>query len=160
MTDRVRALLVTPDGNFLVFRRVRPGVLDPYWILPGGGVEAGETLAAALERELREEIAAVADVHGLLYIFEAEAGRHYIYLARVRSWSARAADRSGPEFSDPARGEHLLQEIPLTVEAVERIDLKPEAFAEFLLGQLRAGADLFARPDLRSSPDVHDQSEG
>jgi ADP-ribose pyrophosphatase YjhB (NUDIX family) len=135
-------------------------VQDPYWILPGGGVEDGETLAAALERELREEIAATAEVHGLLYIFEAEADRHYIYLARVRSWSARAADRSGPEFSDPARGEHLLQEIPLTAEAVERIDLKPEAFAEFLLSELRAGADLFARPDLRSSRDVNDQSEG
>jgi ADP-ribose pyrophosphatase YjhB (NUDIX family) len=146
MTDRVRALLVTPDGNFLVFRRVRPGVPDPYWILPGGGVEDGETLAAALERELREEIAGVADVHGLLYVFEGEFDRHYIYLARVRSWSARAVDRSGPEFSDPMVGEHLLQEIPLTAGGVERIDLKPEAFAKFLLSQLRAGTDLFAQP--------------
>jgi ADP-ribose pyrophosphatase YjhB (NUDIX family) len=147
VTDRVRALLVTPDGDFLVFRRVRPGVEHPYWILPGGGVDDGETLAEALERELREEIAGVADVHGLLYIFEGEFDRHYIYLARVRSWSDRAADRSGPEFSEPDVGEHLLQKLPLTVESVEQIDLKPEAFAEFLLSQLRAGADLFALPD-------------
>src|SRR5258708_798056 len=102
MTDRVRALRGTPGGDFRVFRRVRPGVAEPYWILPGGSVEDGETLAAALERELREEVAAVADVHSLLYIVEAERGRHYFYLARVRSWSASADDRSGPEFSDPA----------------------------------------------------------
>jgi ADP-ribose pyrophosphatase YjhB (NUDIX family) len=151
VTDRVRALLVTPDGGFLVFRRLRPGV-DPYWILPGGGVEDGETLAAALERELREEIAATAEVHGLLYIFEGGGpDRHYIYLARARTWSADPADRTGPEFSDPACGEHLLQEIPLTARGVAGIDLKPEAFAGFLLRQLRSGTDLFTLPDLRQA---------
>jgi hypothetical protein len=41
--------------------------------------------------------------------------------------------------------------IPLTAEAVEEIDLKPDAFAQFLLTHLRAGTDLFARPDLRAS---------
>jgi hypothetical protein len=29
MTDRVRALLITPDGDLLTIRRVRPGQ-DPY----------------------------------------------------------------------------------------------------------------------------------
>jgi ADP-ribose pyrophosphatase YjhB (NUDIX family) len=143
MTDRVRALLITPDGGFLVFRRIRPGV-DPYWIIPGGGVENGETLKAALQRELHEEVAAVADICGLIYIFEAGPDRHYFYLARARSWSADAADRTGPEFSDPNCGEHLLQQLPLTAEAVEGIDLKPEAFAQFLASRLRAGTDLFA----------------
>ncbi|HET7014979.1 MAG TPA: NUDIX domain-containing protein [Streptosporangiaceae bacterium] len=151
MTDRVRALLITPDGDFLVFRRVRPGV-DPYWIIPGGGVEDGETLEVALRRELHEELAAVAEVCGLAYILEAGPDRHYFYLARVISWSASAADRSGPEFSDPNCGEHLLQQLPLSAEAVEGIDLKPESFAQFLVKLLRAGTDLFALPDLRDDP--------
>jgi hypothetical protein len=43
------------------------------------------------------------------------------------------------------------QVIPLTAEAVEEIDLKPDALAQFLLAHLRAGTDLFARPDLRAS---------
>ena len=65
MTDRVRALLVTPDHDLLTIKRIRPGQA-PYWVLPGGGVEAGEDLETALARELREEIAATADVHSLL----------------------------------------------------------------------------------------------
>lgn len=150
MTIRVRALLITPDGDLLTIRRVRPG-RDPYWVLPGGGVENGEDLAAALARELREEVAAAADVHSLVYVLDHGGHRQYFYLARARSWSASAADRSGPEFSDPASGEYHLQIVPLTAEAVAQIDLQPAAIAEFLLARLRAGTDLFALPDLRAS---------
>ena len=46
--------LVLHDGAVLLIRRARPpsrGV----WAVPGGRVELGETLAAATEREVREE---------------------------------------------------------------------------------------------------------
>jgi ADP-ribose pyrophosphatase YjhB (NUDIX family) len=150
MTIRVRALLITPDGDLLTIRRVRPGQ-EPYWVLPGGGVEDGESQETALARELREEIAATTDVHGLAYTLDHGGDWQYFYLARVRSWSADAADRSGPEFNDPARGEYHLQPVPLTAEALERIDLKPDALAQFLIRHLREGTDLFALPDLRPS---------
>jgi ADP-ribose pyrophosphatase YjhB (NUDIX family) len=149
VTDRVRAVLVTPDHDGLTIKRVRPGQ-DPYWVLPGGGVEVGEELEAALARELREEIAAVADVHSLLYVLERGGERQYIYLARVHSWSADPGDRTGPEFADPARGEYRLQAIPLTAEALTAIDLKPGDLAAFLLSHLRVGVNLFDLPDLRT----------
>ncbi len=100
MTDRVRALLITPDGDLLTIQRVRPGH-DPYWVLPGGGVEDGENLETALARELREEIAATADIHSLVHMLEHYGDHQYFYLARVHAWSAEAGDRSGPEFTDP-----------------------------------------------------------
>lgn len=149
MTDRVRALLITPDSTLLTIRRVRPGQ-DPYWVLPGGGVEAGETLETALARELREELAANADIHSLLHILNHDGDRQYIYLARASTWSANASDRSGPEFTDPGRGDYHLQLLPLTAEAVAGIDLKPDALAQFLLSHLRKGTDLFVLPDLRA----------
>jgi hypothetical protein len=34
VTDRVRALLITPDDDLLTIKRVRPGQ-GPYWVLPG-----------------------------------------------------------------------------------------------------------------------------
>ena len=150
MTDRVRALLITPDDDLLAIQRIRPGE-DPYWVLPGGGVEAGEDLETALARELREEIAATADVHSLLYILARGCERQFFYLARVHSWSADPGDRTGPEFADPASGEYRLPGIPLTAEALVAIDLKPDELAGFLVRHLGAGIDLFALADLRTA---------
>lgn len=41
-----------------------------YYVLPGGGQEAGETLAEAVVRECREELGAEVAVERLLYIRE------------------------------------------------------------------------------------------
>jgi ADP-ribose pyrophosphatase YjhB (NUDIX family) len=150
MTIRVRALLITPDGDLLTIRRLRPGQ-EPYWVLPGGGVEDGESQEKALARELREEIAATADVHSLVYTLGHGGDCQYFYLARARSWSADAADRSGPEFNDPSRGEYQLQPVPLTADALQGIDLKPDDLTQFLISHLRDGTDLFALPDLLAS---------
>jgi len=60
--------LVTWDNHVLLIRR---GV-DPMkgkWALPGGYMDAGEMPAAALKRELREEVGLEVEVGGLLEIF-------------------------------------------------------------------------------------------
>ena len=50
---RVSALLRWNDG-LLLCRHEKPG--KEYWLLPGGGVNAGESLVDALDRELAEEL--------------------------------------------------------------------------------------------------------
>jgi 8-oxo-dGTP pyrophosphatase MutT (NUDIX family) len=146
--ERVRALLITANSELLTIKRTLPGQ-EPYWVLPGGGVVPGDaSREAALARELYEELAARADVHGLLHVMERPGERQYFYLARVRSWSF--ADRSGPEFADSSRGQYELQAVPLTVAALTVIDLKPDQVADALLDHVRAGSDLFTLTDLRT----------
>ena len=51
---RVSALLRW-EGRILLCRHEKEGRGD-YWLLPGGGVNAGESLVDALHRELAEEV--------------------------------------------------------------------------------------------------------
>jgi A/G-specific adenine glycosylase len=45
------------DGRFLIAQRPLDGLLGGLWEFPGGKQEVGETLQAALRREIQEEIA-------------------------------------------------------------------------------------------------------
>ena len=52
----VAAAVVERGGSFLVTRRPGGVHLEGYWEFPGGKCEPGESLAACLQRELREEL--------------------------------------------------------------------------------------------------------
>jgi 8-oxo-dGTP pyrophosphatase MutT (NUDIX family) len=54
------------DGKVLLQRKRG----DEVWALPGGKVEAGETPAAALQREFMEELGWEVRVGGMLWSFE------------------------------------------------------------------------------------------
>ena len=56
---RVSALLQW-RGQLLMCRHEKPG--KEYWLLPGGGVNVGESLTDALQRELEEELGIDEDV--------------------------------------------------------------------------------------------------
>ncbi len=50
------AVLVRADGAVLLARRPAGKVYAGYWEFPGGKVESGEAVPAALAREIREEL--------------------------------------------------------------------------------------------------------
>jgi len=52
----VVAAVIEQDGRILICQRRRGHAHELKWEFPGGKVETGETPAAALERELREEL--------------------------------------------------------------------------------------------------------
>ncbi|MET8699155.1 hypothetical protein ABZW10_09835 [Kitasatospora sp. NPDC004723] len=54
-------------------------------------------------------------------------------------------DRTGPEFSQEGRGEYLLEEIPLTADALDEVNLLPQDFAAGLRDAVERGELLAAR---------------
>lgn len=56
VVDVAVGVLIRSDGDFLLTSRPVGKVYEGYWEFPGGKLEAGETVAQALARELHEEL--------------------------------------------------------------------------------------------------------
>ena len=90
-TFRIRsAVLIWRDGEVLLVRHEKGG--RSYWLVPGGGVDPGETMADAGVRELREETGYDVEVGRLVLLCEAidpePGGRHIVnavYSGTVRA---------------------------------------------------------------------------
>ncbi|HZU94352.1 MAG TPA: NUDIX domain-containing protein [Microbacterium sp.] len=122
--ERVRAALIDAEGRLVLIRRDRPG-RQPYWVLPGGGVEPSDASPVeALTRELHEELGAEAEIGERMLVIPASArgGEQWVYRAALGTIDP--ALRSGPEFADPSRGRYTVQRIdPRDLHAV---NLLPE----------------------------------
>ncbi len=96
--------LIFDGGRILLVERGREPLKD-YWSLPGGAVETGERLEAAIRREVLEETGLEVEVSGLLEVFERimldDAGKpeyHYVlmdYVCRIVGGNLCAADDAG-----------------------------------------------------------------
>lgn len=128
------ATVVERGGRLLLVRHQKPD-RDPYWVLPGGRLEPGETIPECAAREVAEETGLDARFSGLLYVGEfLREGRHTVDV------TARMAVGEGDEAalgSDPevAPGvEPTLRELRwVGVEELKGIDLLPVPLKERLL---------------------------
>jgi 8-oxo-dGTP diphosphatase len=97
----VAAVLQRPDCSFLLAQRPSDKVYAGYWEFPGGKIEAGESAAAALARELHEELA--IDVKRAYpwitrdYDYEHAAVRLRFF--RVTDWSGELHGRENQAFA-------------------------------------------------------------
>ena len=62
MTIVVTAAIVEDHGRYFVTRRLQGVHLEGLWEFPGGKIEAGESLASGLRRELQEELGTEVEV--------------------------------------------------------------------------------------------------
>lgn len=87
----VVAVVKNSDGAVLLTKRAIPPYLGK-WVMPGGKIDMGEPITAALKREVMEEVGLDVHVEGLIDIFEIvpsdEHREHYVilyYLASPKS---------------------------------------------------------------------------
>lgn len=107
MAPRIRVCaLLAWQGRVLLCRQVKPG--KEYWLLPGGGVEPGETIGRALQREIREEIGLHDELsfEGPIAVAESIAprwtpgDRHVVHIVFASDLSDRSLE--AVESADPA----------------------------------------------------------
>ena len=96
---RVRvAAIVVRDGEILLVRHLKKG--KTYWLLPGGGVKFGETLADALVRELKEETNLEVEVGRPVFLNDSvppDTHRHVLkiyFTARITGGSLAAEENT------------------------------------------------------------------
>lgn len=128
---RVAALADTPvvvatalvrEGRVLAAQRTRPAALAGRWELPGGRVEPGESEAAAVVRECREELdARVAVIGRMATDLPIEAGVLRVHLARLE-----------PGSPEPTAIEHAALRWlgPAELDAVDWVDADRAVLAD------------------------------
>ena len=52
----VGGFLISADGKILLGQSIKGGVFEDKWVVPGGGMEEGETKEQTLRREMLEEV--------------------------------------------------------------------------------------------------------
>ena len=128
------AAVVEQKGALLLVRHQKPD-RDPYWVLPGGRLELGETIPECASRELAEETGLTAGFSGVLYVSEfLREGRHTVdVVARMTlEGDGEATLGSDPEV-EPGT-EPILREIRwVSVEELREIELLPASIKERLL---------------------------
>ncbi len=124
--------VVERDGALLLVRHEKPG-REPYWVLPGGRLEPGETIPQCAEREVSEETGLDGRFTGVLYVSEfLREGRHTVDVTALVEAEGEAALGSDPEVAPGS--EPTLRELRwVGPEELRSITLLPGHLKEKLL---------------------------
>jgi len=122
----VGAVIVDEGRVVLVRRRFEP--LKGHWSLPGGMVEVGETLEAAVAREMFEETGLEVEVGPVIEVFdritrdEEQRVRYHYVLVDYLCWHAGGSLRAGSDVDDAIWVDpELLAEYSLTAKGISVI---------------------------------------
>lgn len=101
MTRLRSAAVIIQNGQVALIERVNER--GTYYLFPGGGVEAGETLEAAAIREVYEELGITVSIVELLAIVHFGESTQYYFSARLTG--GRFGTGKGEELSASAESE-------------------------------------------------------
>ena len=137
-TGGVRVVVRDEDGNILMVRQQHPE--REIWLLPGGGIENGETSSMAAVREVKEETGLDISVERMLWHVEQlkdDGEQRYVnfFLAHVTGGDLKLGE--DPEFDEAGQ---VLREVRM-ISPDELPDLEnvyPEFLKKELAGLMKA----------------------
>lgn len=94
-------VMVQPDGRYLLAQRPPGKPYEGYWEFPGGKLERGESVEAALGRELREELGIDVVACELWRTLEHDYPHAYVrlFFCKVTDWKGEPLGREGQAIS-------------------------------------------------------------
>lgn len=118
--------VVRRAGSLLLVSHGKPGA-EPYWVLPGGRLEPGETIPECAERELLEEANMEAKFVKILHVSEFMADdRHTVDITVEMEVSdeQEATLGSDPEVA-PGEAPTLKEAAWVEAEGIKSLDFRP-----------------------------------
>ena len=131
-TKRVRAIIIN-NGKVLTIKRTKPD--QTYWVMPGGGVESGETNQQALIREIKEELGLIIEPREILIEVsstkpETFGQMEYFYACNIINGILGSGD--GPEFQKDSAYVGSFDFEWLSAQDLINIDLRPNTIKDWL----------------------------
>ena len=137
----IRVGAVIPRGDTLLLVRHDKPDQKPYWVLPGGRLEPGESIPECATREVAEETNLTGRFAGIIHVSEFQReGRHTVDVTALVEVDP---DEEATLGSDPEVEENTaptLKEVRwVGFEELEDIELLPEFLKERLISDARDG---------------------
>ena len=144
---RRRAVAIISKGDeVLLIHRINPGRPEgdqEYYVLPGGGIEEGETDLQAVEREVAEETSLEVEIGQALYRLtdpnpDATNAEEVYYLCNYVSGEPKMSDGI-PEVQKMKAGNQQYNLGWYTREDITAINLYPVEIRELLIKDMQTG---------------------
>jgi 8-oxo-dGTP diphosphatase len=132
--------VVARDGALLLVRHQKPD-RDPYWVLPGGRLEPGETIPECAGREITEETGLSARFSGVLYVSEfLREGRHTVDITVRMTPEGNEEAKLGSDPEVAPGSEPTLRELRwVALDGLRKIELLPVWIRDRLLQDAAEG---------------------
>lgn len=121
VTEVAVGVMVQPDGRFLLAQRPAGKPYEGYWEFPGGKLEPGESVEAALARELHEELGLDVLQSEQWRVLEHDYPHAYVrlYFCKVTAWRGEPVGREGQAFAWQSVPVGVTPLLPATIPVVE-----------------------------------------
>jgi 8-oxo-dGTP diphosphatase len=89
VTEVAAGILLDSEGRYLLGQRPEGKPYAGYWEVPGGKIESGESVFAALKRELQEELGIDIESSEELLVLEYDYPHAYVrlHVSTIRKWN-------------------------------------------------------------------------